>query len=54
MQGADDVLPVLKRELTAVSGRCLAEVLAMPWSAVQRKVLGRALPAPKVGRAIGR
>lgn len=48
-QGAEEVAPVLSRELAGVSGRCLAEVLSMQWSAVQRKMITGALPAPKVG-----
>ncbi|GLI71161.1 hypothetical protein VaNZ11_016227 [Volvox africanus] len=43
---ADEVLAAVKRELAGASKKCLATALQMPWSALQRKLLGRALPAP--------
>ncbi|EFJ49070.1 hypothetical protein VOLCADRAFT_104506 [Volvox carteri f. nagariensis] len=43
---ADEVLTAVKRELVGVSKKCLATALQLPWSPLQRKLLGRALPAP--------
>eukprot|EP00798_Chlamydomonas_sp_ICE-L_P003763 gene3763-13824_t len=44
---AEEILKVLKRELSRVSEKCIVRVLGMPWNAVAKKLILKALPAPR-------
>jgi len=44
---ADKVLEQLKRELARVSNKCMARILNMQWTPVQKKLIAKALPSPR-------
>lgn len=44
MMGADELMPMLKKEIGRVSNRCLSIILGMKWSEVQLKMITKALP----------
>ncbi|KAJ9534866.1 hypothetical protein QJQ45_017245, partial [Haematococcus lacustris] len=49
---AEEVLAQLTRELSRVSNKCIATLLSMSWSPVQRKLISKALPSPRRYAAI--
>jgi len=44
---ADEVLKVIKRELALISQKCIRLLLDMPWTTLQRKLVGKAFPTPR-------